>query len=655
VSTSQSGAPVRASFAGGAVSARASASPRMSALLAQRSAREDWPALLSGALSVVLGWPAPACVWWGDARVPWFNDAFLERFVTRDAPTLPAALGAPGAVLVPALLAALEPELQQARSEARSGSAVLQLPAHGGRGTFRVHASPLVALDGTVHGVYTTFEADEARRASPSAEERLRMSEERLRLAQQCADAGTWDWDIISDTDSWSEEYFELYGLDPRTTEPSFEAWLGAIHVDDRAEAQRLADEALERGTDMYLELRVLHPKRGLRWLAELGRTIRDEDGRALRMAGIAIDVTERKHVEEALRRSQRELADFFENATVGLHWMGPDGRILWVNRAELELLGCSHEEYVGHHISEFYADKHVADDLLARLFAGETFKNLEVRLRCKDGTIKDALVDLSVRWENGKFMHTRCFTRDISEAKRAGESLVATNRALQRSNEDLNQFAYAASHDLREPLRMVAIYAQLLQRRYGEKMDADADLYIRYVVDGALRMEQLLRDLLVYSQAGSEAERPDAPCRLVPILQAALQNLESTIKQNEAEVSWSALPALRVHDIHLLSVFQNLIGNAIKYRSSDPPRIHVGAERIGEEWVLSVSDNGIGIEPRYHQQVFGVFKRLHGAKYPGTGIGLAICAKIVQRYSGRIWIESEPGRGSVVRVALPV
>jgi light-regulated signal transduction histidine kinase (bacteriophytochrome) len=233
-------------------------------------------------------------------------------------------------------------------------------------------------------------------------------------------------------------------------------------------------------------------------------------------------------------------------------------------------------------------------------------------------------------------------------------QELLHSNSALRQSNDDLNQFAYAASHDLQEPLRMVSLYSQMLQRRYGSRLDADADEFISYIVGGAKRMEQLLRDLLAYSQTGSSSEGPIYPVDCAGAMQQVVLNLQASIEQNRATVTWDPLPVVDAHEIRVVQLLQNLISNAVKYRSNVPPLIHVSAERCEGDWRFSVRDNGIGIDPEYAQEVSRIFRRLHGQDYPGTGIGLAICQRIVERYGGRIWLESALGRGSIFHFTLP-
>jgi light-regulated signal transduction histidine kinase (bacteriophytochrome) len=225
----------------------------------------------------------------------------------------------------------------------------------------------------------------------------------------------------------------------------------------------------------------------------------------------------------------------------------------------------------------------------------------------------------------------------------------------LARSNQDLEQFAYVASHDLQEPLRMVATFTQLLAERYRGKLDADADKYIHYAVDGALRMQKLVQDLLAFSRVGRQGEaRVSIDCNAA--LKAGLVNLEAAIHESGAVVEHAQLPVVIADGFQLVQVFQNLIGNAIKFRSSEPPLIRVSAQLQGKEWLFSVADNGIGIAAEQTENVFVIFRRLHThTEYPGNGIGLSICKKIIEQHGGRIWVESQPGHGSTFQFTLPV
>lgn len=239
-------------------------------------------------------------------------------------------------------------------------------------------------------------------------------------------------------------------------------------------------------------------------------------------------------------------------------------------------------------------------------------------------------------------------------ERERSLAALTRQAQELARSNADLEQFAYVASHDLQEPLRMVASYTQLLARRYRGRLDADADDFINYAVDGANRMQTLIGDLLTFSRVNTKGEEA-APVACDLVLERALGNLKHAIGESRAVVTRDALPTLRGDPAQMTQLFQNLIGNAVKFRGAETPRVHVSARRQGDEWLLSVSDNGIGIEPQFADRIFVIFQRLHRKEqYPGTGIGLAICKRIVERHGGRIWVESEPGRGATFHFTAP-
>jgi PAS domain S-box-containing protein len=255
----------------------------------------------------------------------------------------------------------------------------------------------------------------------------------------------------------------------------------------------------------------------------------------------------------------------------------------------------------------------------------------------------------------DGKIIGTIGISREITERKKAEDLLVKMVAELKRSNEELEQFAYVASHDLQEPLRMVASYTQLLSKHYKGRLDSDADEFISYAVDGSNRMQALIQDLLAYSRAGANG-KAHHEISSEEALNEALSNLRASIQESGAVVTHDSLPAITTDDAQLVQVFQNLVGNAIKYRRAELPRVHVSAAKNGgKEWNFSVQDNGLGIDPKHFERIFVLFQRLHGREeFKGTGIGLAICKKIVERLGGRIWVESEPGKGSTFYFALP-
>lgn len=243
---------------------------------------------------------------------------------------------------------------------------------------------------------------------------------------------------------------------------------------------------------------------------------------------------------------------------------------------------------------------------------------------------------------------------RLVTDIKRSEKELLRYSGELKRSNEELQHFAYVASHDLQEPLRMISSYLQLIERRYRDKLDKDAEEFIAYAVDGANRLQTMINALLEYSRI-DRSGKPFEPVNFESVLERATLNLELAIKENKATITHDPLPTIMADSSQLLQVFQNLISNAIKFRGDEPPRIHISSKRKENEWVFSVRDNGIGIEPEYVKQLFTIFKRLHGREQPGIGLGLSICKKIVNRHGGRIWIESEPGKSSTFYFTLPM
>jgi signal transduction histidine kinase len=289
-------------------------------------------------------------------------------------------------------------------------------------------------------------------------------------------------------------------------------------------------------------------------------------------------------------------------------------------------------------------AVKETSDEIGALV---EGFNEMLSQIETRDGALTQAQGDLEKR--------VRDLQREVAERQRAEKRLAEKAVELERSNAELEQFAYVASHDLQEPLRMVSIYTQLLAKRYGPKLDGSALEFIDFAVDGVKRMRLLIRDLLEYSRVGTRGKfLAMTDCNAV--LDLTLNNLEAVIEESHARITRDPLPVIMADDVQLGQLFQNLIINAIKYHDSEPPEIHVGCKQEESRWLFWVRDNGIGIDPQYAERIFIIFQRLHGkGEYAGTGIGLAICKKIVERHGGKIWVESELGKGSTFYFTLPV
>jgi light-regulated signal transduction histidine kinase (bacteriophytochrome) len=283
-----------------------------------------------------------------------------------------------------------------------------------------------------------------------------------------------------------------------------------------------------------------------------------------------------------------------------------------------------------------------------------EDFSGEKTQLEMVQRAVLNILEDLEAERVNVERVNRR-LQKEVEVRKRAEESLREYSVDLARSNAELQQFAYVASHDLQEPLRTVSSFSQLLARRYQEKLDADADDFIAFVVEAVTRMQTLINDLLAFSRIGTRGN-PFALVACEDILRGAEDNLQAAISESGAVITHDPLPALMADPIQLTQLFQNLLGNAIKFRRpEETPRIHVSSRRLDRGWQLSVCDNGIGIDPQYFDRIFIIFQRLHGREeYSGTGIGLAICKKIVERHGGRIWVESRQGNGSTFCFIIP-
>ena len=385
------------------------------------------------------------------------------------------------------------------------------------------------------------------------------------------------------------------------------------------------------------------------------------EHGDKVEVIGIARDISERKRLgeerarAEALQESERRLERLLEGMDDG-YCVIQGYQIAFVNSRGAEMFGYSRGEVMGKTV-ETLLPPEVEKELRTVYSTPQPNaampSNYQATLPKKDGT--PIPVELGARLtEYGGRSAVSVVIRDITERKVAEAKLKQTMAELERSNKELQQFAYVASHDLQEPLRMVASYTQLLAERYKGKLDDKADLFINYAVDGSMRMQSLINDLLSYSRVTTRAH-PLKSTDFNLVLVRSLMNLGVTIKQNDAVITSDDLPTVIADESQMGQVLQNLIGNAIKFRREEQPRIHISVKEEPGEWAFSVEDNGIGIEPEYTERIFVLFQRLHNrSKYPGTGIGLTLCKKIVERHGGRIWVESKPGEGSKFYFSIP-
>ena len=370
-------------------------------------------------------------------------------------------------------------------------------------------------------------------------------------------------------------------------------------------------------------------------------------------------DITVRKDAERHLAQMEGRYRGLLEAAPDAMVVVNRGGEIVLLNVQAEKRFGYSRAELLGQKVKNIipqgFAERLIADALRSTedALGQQIGTGLELTGRRKNGSEFPIELMLSPL-DSAEGLLVTAAIRDITGRKTAEALLLQKLDELSRSNEELAQFAYVASHDLQEPLRMVASYTQLLSRRYKGKLDSDADEFIAFAVDGAGRMQRLIQDLLLYSRVGTKG-RDLLATSSEDALQQALMNLRNAIEESGAQVTHDPLPAVLADEMQLVQLFQNLVGNAIKYQSPGIPRVHIAAARDGDKtWSFSVKDNGLGIDSQYFKKIFGMFQRLHKREeFAGTGIGLAICKKIVERHGGSISVESEPGQGSTFRFAL--
>ncbi len=423
------------------------------------------------------------------------------------------------------------------------------------------------------------------------------------------------------------------------------------------ADGTRTAAEALAQQSGTGIELSARR-KDGSGFPIEMMLSPLDSADGILVTAAIR-DISVRKEAERHLAKMEGRYRGLLEAAPDAMVLVNPAGEIVLVNLQAEKEFGYRRDELFGQPlkniIPEAVAERLIENTLRSPDIAStqEIAKAIELFGRRKDASEFPIEIMLS-RLETTTGLLVTMAIRDITTRRRADAHLQLTVKELKRSNEELEQFANLASHDLQEPLRMVASYTQLLAKRYKGKLDSDADEFIAFAVDGANRMQRLIQDLLVYSRVGTQGKEL-APTSSEAALQQGISNLRSAIEASGAQVTYDQMPTVLADEGQLAQLFQNLIGNAIKYQGPGVPKVHISATASGAgKWNFSVRDNGLGIEPKYFEKIFGMFQRLHGRdEFAGTGIGLAICKKIVERHGGNISVESKPAEGSMFHFAL--
>ena len=489
-------------------------------------------------------------------------------------------------------------------------------------------------------------------RMRQEAKDAIRESDDRFRAFANTAPAILWIMETDASCSFVSQGWCDYTGQSEHAA-LGF-GWLDVVHPEDREEARRVFVEAIGKREPFSMDYRLLQAQGEYRWVMGSGRPRFDKNGELAGFAGSVIDVHERK--EAAL--SSALLSAIVESSDDAIVSKDLRGVIRSWNSGAERIFGYSASEVIGKPITIIIPTDRLEEEtgILQRLQRGERIEHFETQRRTKDGRLLSVSLTVSpIRDASGKIIGASKVARDITERETQELALRDANAALTRANSDLQQFAYSASHDLQEPIRSISVYGEMLSKRYSDLLDAKGLQYLGFMTSGARHMEMLVKDLLAYTQTSEALSEPGAVDAGVA-LELTLANVAEAIRQAEAVITHDALPKVRMHEVELQQLFQNIIGNALKYRKEDEaPRIHISAQLAEGRWLFSIRDNGIGIAPAYKDTIFGIFKRLHtDAKYSGTGIGLAICQKIVERNGGRIWVESELGQGATFFFTLP-
>jgi PAS domain S-box-containing protein len=429
------------------------------------------------------------------------------------------------------------------------------------------------------------------------------------------------------------------------------------VAPDKRGEMSKNATELARNG---HAKFEIVHiAKDGSRIPVEVNNHLFKLNGKDVALA-ISRDITEHKNTELALKESEEKLRAIIESSPDSITVTDLNLNIILCNQATVDMYGAtSKDEIIGSNAFDLVdpEDRPKLIEMVKNTLLTMKSINLELNLFTKEGNIFPAELSGNVLKDAyGKPLLFIAITKDITERKRRLNDLKRLIKDLESSNDELQQFAYITSHDLQEPLRTMASYAGLLERRYKGQLDSDADEFIDYMVSGASRMRSMIQGLLDYSRVGTKGGEFNK-FNVEEALNIALSNLNSAIENNNAEISYDKLPIIFADESQISRVFQNLISNAIKFRKKDEyPKIHISAQKKDNEYVFSVADNSIGMEQQYTDKIFEVFKRLHAiGEYEGAGIGLAIVKRIIDSYGGRVWVESSLGKGSTFYFTLPI
>ena len=494
----------------------------------------------------------------------------------------------------------------------------------------------------------------------------LKESEEHYLTLFNSIDEGFCTIDVIFDSDNKPVDYRFL------EINPAFEKQTG-LHDAQGKLMRDLAPDHEENWFETYGKIALTgKPMRFVNLAKELNRwydvyAFKVGDCESREVAILFNDITKFKETKEALELSSRYNRSLIEASLDPLVTIGPNGRITDVNKSTESATGYSRDEIIGTNFSDYFTEPEKAQSGYKQVFKEGTVHDYPLEIKHKNGEVTPVLYNASIyKDKSGEVIGVFASARDITQMKKAEnklreyqdtleEKVKKRTEELAKSNAELEHFAYVASHDLREPLRMITSFLQLLERRYKDQLDHDADEFIGFAVDGAKRLDEMINDLLEYSRVTNK-EQVFRPVKLENVLEEALINLIVPTEEHNAIIDYDSLPIVNGDEKLLVQLFQNLIGNAIKYHGQKPPKIHISSIKEKNQYIISIKDNGIGIDSQHLDRIFTIFQRLHrNDEYEGTGIGLAIAQKIVHQQGGEIWVESEPGKGSTFYFSIPI
>jgi PAS domain S-box-containing protein len=553
---------------------------------------------------------------------------------------------------------------------------------------FRFLSVALAFIAVVLSGVRQPFdlifrEMDAHKRKLDDLNKKLINSEDRLTRAQSVAKIGSWYLDIPGNAHTWSDETYRIFG-EPIGKALSPDTFASHIHPDDRESVFAAWNRSL-KGEVYNTEHRIVAGDQ-IKWVREIAEITFSQVGSPVSALGTVQDITERKETEELLRESEESYRrQFSDNMAVMILLDPSDGRIIDANSAAVEFYGYSRAKMMSMRITDINPISAADAQRVMRSVTPDLGKQFEFQHRLADGSLRTVDV-FSSQIRLGKRLILHVIIHDITDRKQAeaqitrineelhqlNESLEmrvkertaaleatnavleASTRDLMRSNEELERFAYVASHDLQEPVRTVVGFIQLLEKRLGNKLDNESAEFMGFAVKGALQMRSMIQDILTYSRVGAKGASPE-PVASGEAVQDALTQLHQQISAAGAEVEALLLPTVTADRMQLVQLFQNLIGNAIKFCKVGIPRVRIEARRDGSQWRFTITDNGIGIAPEFRERIFVMFQRLHTRdEYTGTGLGLAICKRIVEGHGGEIGVDEAPGGGSVFWFTLP-